>query len=82
VKYLDLDSVYLKPLADRSMREQSGCRQHADCDIFDCRGMCDLVKGKCIQGIINNNLQVEKFSCLIITDKKLTRVPVFNKKLF
>ena len=58
VKVLDLDSVYLKPLADRSMGELGGCRQHADCDIFDCRGQCDLVRGRCVNGAVNNNLQV------------------------
>jgi hypothetical protein len=59
VKYLDLDSVYLKPLVDRSMGEVGACRQHNDCDIFDCRGQCDLIRGKCLKGVVNNNLQVD-----------------------
>jgi hypothetical protein len=58
VKYLDLDSVYLKPLVDRSIGEVGACTRHADCDIFDCRGECDLVRGKCLSAVVNNNLQV------------------------
>jgi hypothetical protein len=60
VKYLDLDSVYLKPLVDRSIGEVGACMQHADCDIFDCRGECDLVRGKCRSAVVNNNLQVRQ----------------------
>jgi hypothetical protein len=58
VKYLDLDSVYLKPLVDRSIGEVGACTRHADCDIFDCRGECNLVRGKCRSAVVNNNLQV------------------------
>jgi hypothetical protein len=57
VKYLDLDSVYLKPLVDRAIGEVGACTRHTDCDIFDCRGECDLVRGKCRSAVVNNNLQ-------------------------
>jgi hypothetical protein len=61
VKYLDPDSVYLKSLMDRAIGEVGACTRHADCDIFDCRGECDLVRGKCRSAVVNNNLQVMYF---------------------
>lgn len=57
VKYLDLDNVYLKPIIDRSIGENSHCDNHSDCDFFDCKGMCDLIRHKCFTGVTNNNLQ-------------------------
>lgn len=57
VKYLDLDNVYLKPIIDRSIGENTRCDNHSDCDFFDCKGTCDLLHNKCFPGVTNNNLQ-------------------------
>ena len=66
VKYLDLDSVQLRPLADRTVGDSTDCREHSDCDFFDCRGRCDLLTHKCAGGVVNNNLQV--LTMIIISD--------------
>lgn len=58
IKFLDLDSVYLKPMLDRMMTQNVSCTKHSECDFFDCRGQCDLIEGICINGVVNNNLQV------------------------
>ena len=58
VKYLDLDSVQLRPLADRTVGDSTECREHSDCDFFDCRGRCDLLTHRCAGGVVNNNLQL------------------------
>ena len=65
VKYLDLDSVQLRPLADRTVGDSTDCREHSDCDFFDCRGRCDLLTHKCAGGVVNNNLQVLTISIII-----------------
>lgn len=57
VKVLDLDNVYLKSIIDRSIGETTLCEKHSDCDFFDCKGSCDLVRHKCFTGVTNNNLQ-------------------------
>jgi len=57
-KFLDLDSVFLKPVVDRTVGDGSDCSQHEDCDLFDCRGHCDSTTGKCLGAVVNNNLQV------------------------
>ena len=58
VKFLDLDSVQLRPLADRTVGDSTECRQHSDCDFFDCRGRCDALTHRCAGGVVNNNLQL------------------------
>ncbi len=40
------------------MDTNSTCQKHSDCDFFDCKGQCDLIKKVCINGVVNNNLQV------------------------
>ena len=57
IKYNDVDNVYLKPVVERSIAEEPSCFTHGDCDFFDCKGQCDMVKHKCL-GVVNNNLQV------------------------
>jgi len=57
IKVLDLDNVYLKSIIDRSIGENTHCDNHSDCDFFDCKGMCDLIRHKCFTGVTNNNLQ-------------------------
>ena len=37
------------------------CEKHSDCHFFDCKGQCDLINQKCINGVVNNNLQVRSF---------------------
>ena len=58
MKYLDVDNVYLKPIADKSVGDGSYCENHSDCDLFDCKGICDLIENKCSGPVVNNNLQV------------------------
>jgi len=57
VKYLDVDNVYLKPIADRSIGDSPHCNNHSECDFFDCKGICDKIKHQCVPGVTNNNLQ-------------------------
>eukprot|EP00092_Neocalanus_flemingeri_P011300 GFUD01012179.1.p1 GENE.GFUD01012179.1~~GFUD01012179.1.p1 ORF type:complete len:373 (+),score=96.41 GFUD01012179.1:265-1383(+) len=58
VKFLDVDNVYLKPIVDKTVGDGTDCEKHSDCDLFDCRGRCDLVSQKCAGEVVNNNLQV------------------------
>jgi len=57
IKYLDVDNVYLKPIADRSVGDTPHCNNHSECDFFDCKGICDKIKHQCLPGVTNNNLQ-------------------------
>ena len=58
MKYLDVDNVYLKSIVDKSVGDDSYCESHEDCDLFDCKGFCNLIENKCQGGVTNNNLQV------------------------
>ena len=58
VKYLDVDSVFLKPVVDKTVGDGTECEKHEDCDLFDCKGQCDLITKKCRGSVVNNNLQV------------------------
>jgi len=58
VKFLDLDSVFLKPYLDKTMTHNVSCTKHSECDFFDCKGQCDLIDNQCTKGVVNNNLQV------------------------
>lgn len=59
VKFNDADNIYLKPVVDRTVGDGSHCAKHSDCDLFDCKGQCDLIRQKCSgRGVSNNNLQV------------------------
>ena len=58
LKYLDVDNVFLKTVADKSVGDGSFCETHSDCDLFDCKGFCDLIENKCTGGVSNNNLQI------------------------
>ena len=58
VKYLDVDSVFLKPVVDKTVGDGTECENHEDCDLFDCKGQCDLLTKKCRGSVVNNNLQV------------------------
>ena len=40
------------------MGDSTECREHSDCDFFDCRGRCDLLTHRCAGGVVNNNLQL------------------------
>lgn len=73
IKFLDLDTVYQKSVVDKMMTDTPSCETHSDCHVFDCKGQCDLIFGKCINGVVNNNLQVvcEK----IFLNRKLSNHP-------
>lgn len=58
VKYMDVDTVYFQPTIDKAVGDGANCSTHTECNFFDCRGQCDLMKGKCLGGVVNNNLQV------------------------
>ena len=58
MKYLDVDSVFLKPVVDKTVGDGTECKNHEDCDLFDCTGQCDLLTKKCKGPVVNNNLQV------------------------
>lgn len=57
IKILDGDHFMLRSVAESKNKGQP-CEKHSDCDIFDCKGRCDLLEGKCADEIINNNLQM------------------------
>ncbi|XP_011555314.3 divergent protein kinase domain 1C [Plutella xylostella] len=57
-KYLDLDSVHPKSVVNKITGDGSACKQHSDCDFFDCRSFCNLVSSRCEFGVVNNNMQV------------------------
>lgn len=44
--------------SDKTMTQNVSCESHADCDFFDCKGQCDLIRNQCTNGVVNNNLQV------------------------
>ena len=51
-------TVYFQPTIDKAVGDGANCTEHSQCDFFDCRGQCDLIKEKCLGGVVNNNLQV------------------------
>jgi len=57
LKYLDVDNVFFKPIVDKSVGDGTFCEKHSECDLFDCKGFCDLIENKCTGGVRNNNLQ-------------------------
>ncbi|XP_020292773.1 protein FAM69C isoform X2 [Pseudomyrmex gracilis] len=57
LKFLDLDAVFPKPIADRIVANGKSCEKHEDCDYFDCRSTCSRNK-RCESPVLNNNLQI------------------------
>ncbi len=55
---LDADTVFPKPVVDRSVSDGRRCLEHHDCDLFDCRSLCNTVLGVCDTPVVNNNLQL------------------------
>lgn len=55
---LDSDTVFPKPVVDRSVADGRRCVEHHDCDLFDCRSLCNTVIGLCDSPVVNNNLQL------------------------
>jgi len=62
MKFIDLDNAGLRSAIEKTVQlGQSGtgdCLKHSDCNYFDCKGICNLVTGRCESKIANNNLQV------------------------
>lgn len=58
VKYVDLDYVHPLSIANKLTGDGSPCKEHGDCDFFDCRSFCNLVTKKCQYGVANNNVQI------------------------
>jgi hypothetical protein len=55
---LDADTVFPKTVVDRSVGDGRECRKHSDCDLFDCRSLCNKVLHVCDTPTVNNNLQI------------------------
>ncbi len=55
---LDADTVFPKIVVDRSVADGRECSQHSDCDLFDCRSLCNRVLHVCDTPVVNNNLQL------------------------
>lgn len=57
LKFLDLDAVFPRSVADRLTSDGRDCVKHEDCDYFDCRSLCSPNK-RCESPVMNDNLQV------------------------
>lgn len=55
---LDADTLFSKSIVSRNTADQSTCSRHEDCDLFDCRSLCNSVINICDTPVVNNNLQV------------------------
>lgn len=55
---LDADTVFPKNVVDRSVADGRKCWDHTDCDLFDCRSLCNKVLNVCDTPAVNNNLQI------------------------
>lgn len=55
---LDADTVFPKLVVDRSVADGRECWEHSDCDLFDCRSLCNKVLRVCDTPAVNNNLQI------------------------
>jgi len=55
---LDADTVLPKSVVERSTSDGRSCRYHQDCDLFDCRSLCNQITNRCDQSVVNNNLQL------------------------
>ncbi|XP_067002773.2 divergent protein kinase domain 1C [Anabrus simplex] len=58
LKFLDLDSVLPRTIANRATGDGSHCTKHEDCDFFDCRSRCNEATSRCDLPVTNNNFQV------------------------
>lgn len=66
VKFLNLDYVYMKNVIDNTLRTGKTCKDHRDCDLLDCKSMCDVNKKICDAGVANDNLQVIILHCILL----------------
>ncbi|XP_063235479.1 divergent protein kinase domain 1C [Bacillus rossius redtenbacheri] len=57
LKFLDLDSVFPRTVANRVAADGSACERDEDCDFFDCRSRCGPSR-VCDAPVVNNNHQV------------------------
>lgn len=55
---LDADTVFPQPIVDRSVADGRQCSRHSDCDLFDCRSICNQILNVCDTPAVNNNLQI------------------------
>ncbi|KAL0271530.1 UNVERIFIED_CONTAM: hypothetical protein PYX00_008594 [Menopon gallinae] len=58
LKFLDLDSVYTNNVIEKLASSGKPCQENADCDLLDCKSVCNARTKICDGGIANNNLQV------------------------
>ncbi|KAK0172967.1 hypothetical protein PV328_006225 [Microctonus aethiopoides] len=57
LKFLDLDAVFPRSVANRITSDGRDCVKHEDCDYFDCRSLCSSNK-RCESPVMNDNLQI------------------------
>lgn len=57
VKVIDADNVFFHSRM-MGIFNSSQCKNHGDCNFFDCGGWCQVDTGQCNTVITNNNLQV------------------------
>ncbi|CAD6203457.1 GSCOCG00009772001-RA-CDS [Cotesia congregata] len=57
LKFLDLDAVFPKSIANRLTADGQSCIKNEDCDYFDCKSVCSNNK-LCESPVINDNLQI------------------------
>lgn len=58
LKFIDLDTVYPKSVVNKIIRNIGTCNSDDDCDFYDCRGRCNMVKHTCMGAVTNNNIQI------------------------
>lgn len=63
LKFLDLDVVLPKAVANSMVANNASCKTDNECDLFDCKSKCNHSKKKCDKEITNNNIQVSIFVC-------------------
>ena len=71
-KSKEKSKFFLVYFLDKTMTHNVSCTKHSECDFFDCKGQCNLITNQCVNGVVNNNLQVITgclMSTLIVNDR-------------
>lgn len=58
LKFIDLNIVYPKSVVNKIIKNIGSCKSDDDCDLYDCRGKCDIDTKKCQGAVTNNNVQI------------------------
>lgn len=69
LKLLDIDSLHFHSALVRKMSDQH-CLHDRDCQVWNCRGLCNMTSQKCRPLRFNSNLQVWLTFVLLYTSRK------------